>query len=79
MIQVGAVIAEELALSTSVAPIVGIACAIVGVILAIIGMFVDKPKPEPSTAEKFVTNQGKEFLGSLPTPPEDWEPSSDKK
>jgi hypothetical protein len=42
-------------------------------------MFVDKPKPEPSTAEKFVTNQGKEFLGSLPTPPEDWEPSSDKK
>ena len=73
MIQVGAVIAEELALSTSVAPIVGIACAIVGVILAIIGMFVDKPKPEPSTAEKFVTNQGKEFLGSLPTPPEERE------
>ena len=78
MIQVSAAIAEELALSTSVAPIVGIACAIVGVILAIIGLFVGKPKPEPTTAEQFVTNQGKEFLGSLPTPPEDWEPSSEK-
>ena len=75
MIQVSAVIAEELALSTAVAPIVGIVCAIVGVILAIIGLIVGKPKPEPSTAEKFVKKQGKVFLDSLPMPPEDWKPS----
>lgn len=75
VIQVSAVIAEELALSTAVAPIVGIVCAIVGVILAIIGLIVGKPKPEPSTAEKFVKKQGKVFLDSLPMPPEDWKPS----
>ena len=79
MIQVGAVAAEELTLSLAVAPVIGVVCAIIGVIIAIVGMFVGKPKPERTTAEKFVTNQGKVFLDSLPTPPEDWKPSSEVK
>ena len=79
MVQVGAVVAEELTLSLAVAPVVGVVCAIIGVIIAIVGMFVGKPKPDHTTAEKFVTNQGKKFLDSLPMPPKDWKPPSEVK
>ena len=79
MVQVGAVVAEELTLSLAVAPVIGVVFAIIGVIIAIVGMFVGKPKPEPTTAEKYVKNQGQKFLDSLPMPPNDWIPSSEVK
>lgn len=79
MVQVGAIAAEELTLSLAVAPVIGVVCAIIGVIIAIVGMFDGKPKPEPTTAEKYVKNQGQKFLDSLPMPPNDWNPSSEVK
>ena len=77
MIQLGAVVAE-IALSVEVAPVIGVVAAIVGIILSFVELFTGKPKPGPTTAQKFVRKQGREFLDSLPMPPPDWEPSGEK-
>ncbi|KAJ8313352.1 hypothetical protein KUTeg_009138 [Tegillarca granosa] len=64
-----------LAVESTVIAAIGTVCAVIGIVIAIVCFilgFVEKPKPKPTPAEKFVAGKGKKFLNSLPKPSQKW-------
>ncbi len=55
-------------------PIIGIACAIIGIAFAIGALFIkrDPPKPKPTKIDIYVKDQGKPAVGKLPAPSDEW-------
>ena len=67
-------LAVGLFIESAIIPVVGIVCAIIGIVLVIISLFVhrDPPKPKPTKIDIYLTSTGKPFVDSLPAPSAKW-------
>ncbi len=55
-------------------PVIGIACAILGIAFAIAALLIkkDPPKPKPTKIDTYVKEEGKPALAELPAPSDEW-------
>ena len=55
----------------TVVPVIGEVAAIVGVVIAVVSMFIHRDPP-PTPAEQFVTDNSVPFVKGLSSPPQEW-------